>query len=478
MLWECVSLLDDETAAAVEALGGLAAIAISHPHYYSSMVEWAHRFECPVLLHRDDAEWIMRPDRRDRALGGRDARARRADADAARRALRAAAPCCTGPTAPAARRAAVGRHRAGDPRPRHVGVHVLLPEPDPAAARPTVERMAAALEPYAVRDDPGRLVGRRCRRDGKAVVRRSARALRPRASRASCPEGQVRLCRTPSAGTGRTMQVWVRSRARWPGAADRLAGPRRAAASRQPGRARPRLARDRRARLRAPTRAAARATRTAPGSRARARAASLSARGGDVVRVLLLARRAARHAAPPCWPGRSWPRRPATRWSARVVLALAVALGAAPGARAAGRRAALPWIGRGLAARARRRRGRPRRRRARRRRGRGRAGSAASAAAAPRSAAPGAPSRAASCPGRRARARCAPRRSPASCWPSSCPPRAAAVLLVMLAQSGGRLLPLAPASVAASVGDARRRLRARHRRRRCRPAPSPRSWSG
>ncbi len=35
VLWECVTLLDDATAEAVEALGGLAAIAISHPHYYS-----------------------------------------------------------------------------------------------------------------------------------------------------------------------------------------------------------------------------------------------------------------------------------------------------------------------------------------------------------------------------------------------------------------------------------------------------------
>jgi hypothetical protein len=62
VLWECVTLLDDATEEAVEALGGLAAIAISHPHYYASMVEWAHRFECPVLLHADDAEWIMRRD--------------------------------------------------------------------------------------------------------------------------------------------------------------------------------------------------------------------------------------------------------------------------------------------------------------------------------------------------------------------------------------------------------------------------------
>src|SRR5215218_9670237 len=47
LLWDCVTLLDDPTAAAVDARGGLAAIAISHPHYYSAMVEWAHRFDCP-----------------------------------------------------------------------------------------------------------------------------------------------------------------------------------------------------------------------------------------------------------------------------------------------------------------------------------------------------------------------------------------------------------------------------------------------
>jgi len=61
LLWDCVSLLDDATATAVEAHGGLRAIAISHPHYYSAMVDWAERFDVPVLLHADDAEHVMRP---------------------------------------------------------------------------------------------------------------------------------------------------------------------------------------------------------------------------------------------------------------------------------------------------------------------------------------------------------------------------------------------------------------------------------
>jgi hypothetical protein len=59
VLWDCITLLDDESAARVRSLR---AIAISHPHYYSSMVEWARAFDCPVLLHEDDREWVMRPD--------------------------------------------------------------------------------------------------------------------------------------------------------------------------------------------------------------------------------------------------------------------------------------------------------------------------------------------------------------------------------------------------------------------------------
>lgn len=62
VLWDCISLLDDPTIAVVKALGGVAAIAISHPHYYSSMVEWSHAFDTPVYLHADDQQWVMRPD--------------------------------------------------------------------------------------------------------------------------------------------------------------------------------------------------------------------------------------------------------------------------------------------------------------------------------------------------------------------------------------------------------------------------------
>jgi hypothetical protein len=61
LLWDCISLLDEETLTAVAALGGIKAIAISHPHYYSSMIEWSHAFDAPVYLHTADRQWVMRP---------------------------------------------------------------------------------------------------------------------------------------------------------------------------------------------------------------------------------------------------------------------------------------------------------------------------------------------------------------------------------------------------------------------------------
>ncbi|HZC31245.1 MAG TPA: hypothetical protein VE261_06965 [Gaiellaceae bacterium] len=61
LMWDCITLLDDATAEEVERRGGLAGIAISHPHYYASMVEWADRFDCPIYLHHEDAAWVMRP---------------------------------------------------------------------------------------------------------------------------------------------------------------------------------------------------------------------------------------------------------------------------------------------------------------------------------------------------------------------------------------------------------------------------------
>ena len=47
----------------MKGLGGLSGIAISHPHYYGTMVEWSHAFGgVPSHLHAAERQWIMRPD--------------------------------------------------------------------------------------------------------------------------------------------------------------------------------------------------------------------------------------------------------------------------------------------------------------------------------------------------------------------------------------------------------------------------------
>lgn len=62
VLWDCISLIDVETVERVNALGGLTAIAISHPHFYSSMVEWSRAFGgIPIYLHADNQQYVERP---------------------------------------------------------------------------------------------------------------------------------------------------------------------------------------------------------------------------------------------------------------------------------------------------------------------------------------------------------------------------------------------------------------------------------
>lgn len=61
VLWDCVSFVDDGAVAAVQAHGGIAAIAISHPHFYGSAVSWSEAFDnAPIYVHEADREWICR----------------------------------------------------------------------------------------------------------------------------------------------------------------------------------------------------------------------------------------------------------------------------------------------------------------------------------------------------------------------------------------------------------------------------------
>jgi len=62
VMWDCLSLLDDASIAAVRERGGLSAIAISHPHFYASNIAWSASFgDCPVFIHASDREWVQYP---------------------------------------------------------------------------------------------------------------------------------------------------------------------------------------------------------------------------------------------------------------------------------------------------------------------------------------------------------------------------------------------------------------------------------
>lgn len=61
VLWDAISLLDEATITAIDTLGGVRAIAVSHPHYHSSMVSWSKAFgNAPIYLHEHVRPWVMR----------------------------------------------------------------------------------------------------------------------------------------------------------------------------------------------------------------------------------------------------------------------------------------------------------------------------------------------------------------------------------------------------------------------------------
>jgi glyoxylase-like metal-dependent hydrolase (beta-lactamase superfamily II) len=62
MMWDCIPLVTSDAIAHVKSLGGLKAIAISHPHYYGAVADWSEAFGgIPIYLHGDDRQWITRP---------------------------------------------------------------------------------------------------------------------------------------------------------------------------------------------------------------------------------------------------------------------------------------------------------------------------------------------------------------------------------------------------------------------------------
>ena len=63
VLWDCVTWLDQETINWINEKGGLKAIVISHPHFYTTHLDWAKAFGCKVFVAKADEEWLNRADK-------------------------------------------------------------------------------------------------------------------------------------------------------------------------------------------------------------------------------------------------------------------------------------------------------------------------------------------------------------------------------------------------------------------------------
>lgn len=174
VLWDCVTLLDDATIDIVRALGGLSAIAISHPHFFTTMVEWAHTFDCPIVLHADHRKHVVYADDAIQYWDG---------------SSRTLLPGLTlirvgghfaGSTVLhwADGAAGAGALLAGDtiqvvPDARWVSFMRSYPNQIPLSAA-VVERMVAAVEPYAFEQIFSPWPDRHVHADAKGAVHRSA----------------------------------------------------------------------------------------------------------------------------------------------------------------------------------------------------------------------------------------------------------------------------------------------------------------
>ena len=175
ILWDCLSLIDNATIELINTLGGLAGIAISHPHYYACMVEWSRAFGgVPIHLHVADRQWIMRDDPAIKLWQGDR-----------KELLPGLTLICCGGHFPggvvlhwAAGAGGRGALLSGDivqvvQDRKTVSFMRSFPNFIPISA-PAVERIVTMLAPYAFEKIHGAFPGRTIAQDGKGVMQRSA----------------------------------------------------------------------------------------------------------------------------------------------------------------------------------------------------------------------------------------------------------------------------------------------------------------
>ncbi|MDF1521316.1 MAG: hypothetical protein P1P87_00670 [Trueperaceae bacterium] len=178
VLWDCVPLLHDATVARLRELGGVRAIAVSHPHFTTGVARFAAAFDADVVLHAADRAFVTHPHPRLRFWDGE-----RQPLFGGVELVRAGGHFPGGTVLhwPAG---ANGRGvlLTGDivmvvPDRRYVAFMYSYPNLIPLPVR-EVERIGAALEPLAVEAIVGGWWGRVVAADGKDVVRRSVERYR------------------------------------------------------------------------------------------------------------------------------------------------------------------------------------------------------------------------------------------------------------------------------------------------------------
>ncbi|BBN04693.1 hypothetical protein MPTK1_3g06910 [Marchantia polymorpha subsp. ruderalis] len=59
ILWGSTTFLDDAAIVTIKKLGGIRAIAVSHPHELFGYAKWAVTFQCPVYIHERDKNLVV-----------------------------------------------------------------------------------------------------------------------------------------------------------------------------------------------------------------------------------------------------------------------------------------------------------------------------------------------------------------------------------------------------------------------------------
>lgn len=178
VLWDCVPVLTAEGRARLAELGGVRAVAVSHPHFYTGVALLTEAFGATAYLHAADAQHVTHPSPRIEHWDGE-----RLELFGGVTLVRAGGHFAGGTVLHWADGAGGrGALLTSDiirvvPDRRHVAFLYSYPNQIPLPVR-EVERMGAAVEPYAFDRIHGGWWGTTIQAGAKDAVRRSVERYR------------------------------------------------------------------------------------------------------------------------------------------------------------------------------------------------------------------------------------------------------------------------------------------------------------